>query len=247
MNWGVFLGAFAGSLIELVEILAVVLVVGKVAGWRNALVGSGSAIGLTIVVSLILGKSLTLIPVHILEIIAGVVLLAFGQVWTRSVVKYYGGILKQSEDEDERIRAELVREGVKSGWNWFSLMTAFKSSLLESVEIAIVVVTLGVTGGRWFEAIGGALVAAVGLVFFAFQLRAPLKRIPVKLMKFIASMLLMGFGTYWLGQGLDVHWPTGSWAIIWLPLVWGLLMAGAATFLRWRRSRRADSYLRRQR
>lgn len=215
-----------------------VIVVGRVGGWHNALVGSGSAIGLTVVASLILGKSLTLIPGHVLEIIAGTVLLVFGQVWTRSVVKYYGGILKQTEDEDERIRAELAREGVKSGWNWFALITAFKSSLLESVEIAIVVVTLGVTGGKWFEAIGGALVAAVGLVFFAFQLRTPLNQIPVKLMKFIASMLLMGFGTYWLGQGLNVHWPTSGWAIIWLPLVWGLLMAGAAVFLRWR-SRRA--------
>jgi uncharacterized membrane protein len=71
----------------LVEILAVVLVVGRVAGWRNALAGSGSAIVLTAITSLILGKSLTLIPVHVIEIIAGAVLLSFGQVWTRSVVK----------------------------------------------------------------------------------------------------------------------------------------------------------------
>ncbi len=48
MNWGVFLGAFTGSLIELVEILAVVMIVGRVAGWPNALVGSSSAISLTV-------------------------------------------------------------------------------------------------------------------------------------------------------------------------------------------------------
>lgn len=38
MNWGIFVGAFAGSLVELVEILAV----GKVSGWRNALAGAGA-------------------------------------------------------------------------------------------------------------------------------------------------------------------------------------------------------------
>jgi uncharacterized membrane protein len=41
MHMGVGIGAFAGSWIELVEILAVVLVVGRVAGWRNAWPGTG--------------------------------------------------------------------------------------------------------------------------------------------------------------------------------------------------------------
>jgi uncharacterized membrane protein len=67
MNWEIFLASFAGSLIELVEILGIVLVVGSLAGWHNALLGSAGGIGLTVVVSLILGKSLTLIPVDILR------------------------------------------------------------------------------------------------------------------------------------------------------------------------------------
>ncbi len=232
MNWEIFLASFTGSLIELVEILGVVIVVGRVAGWRNALVGSGSGIGLTLVASLILGKSLTLIPVDVLKIIAGAFLLAFGQAWTRSVVKYYGGVLKRSDDEDEKLQEELAREGIKSGWNWFAVVTTFKSSLLESVEVAIAVVTLGATGGKWFEAIGGASASVVGLVFFAFLLRAPLNQVPVKMMKFVAAMLLMGFGTYWLGEGLNVRWPTGSLAIIGLPVAWGSFMAGAAALLR---------------
>jgi uncharacterized membrane protein len=236
MNWEIFLASFTGSLIELVEILGVVIVVGRVAGWRNALVGSGSGIGLTVVASLVLGKSLTLIPVNILKIIAGAFLLAFGQAWTRSVVNYYGGVRKQADDEEEELREELARGGIKSGWNWFAVVAAFKSSLLESVEIAIAIVTLGATGGKWFEAIGGAAAAMVGLVFFAFLLRGPLNRVPVKIMKFVAAMLLMGFGTYWLGEGLKVWWPTGSWTIIWLPLFWGSLMVSAAILLRWRLS-----------
>lgn len=234
MNWEIFLASFTGALIELVEILGVVIVVGRVAGWRNALVGSVSGIGLTVVASLILGKSLTLIPVHVLQIIAGAFLLAFGQRWTRSVINYYGGVLKKADDEDEQLREELEKEGITPGWNWFSFVTTFKSSLLESVEIAIAVVTLGVTAGKWFEAIGGVLVAAVGLLFLAFLLRTPLSQVPVKIMKFVASMLLMGFGTYWLGEGLNVRLPTGSWAIIFLPLIWGSFMAGAAALLRWR-------------
>lgn len=241
MNWGVFLGAFAGSLIELVEILAVVLVVGSVAGWRNALVGAGSAVGLVVVIALIVGKGLTLVPVHALEFFAGIILLAFGQMWARSVIKYYGGTLRPKDDEDDRLREQLRREGGRPAWNVVALAAAFKSSLLESVEIAIVVIGFGVAGGDWFESIGGALIATVGLIIFAILLRAPLARVPVKAMKFFASMLLMGLGTYWLGEGLGYEWPTGGWSLLWLPLLWGLLMAGGAALPRLRRSEAAGT------
>lgn len=239
MNWGVFLGSFAGSLIELVEILAVVLVVGRVAGWRNALVGAGSAVGLVMVAAFVVGRGLTLIPVQPLEIVAGVVLLTFGAWWARSVVRYYGGVLRPADDEDERLRERLAREGGRTGWNLVALATAFKSSLLESVEIAIVVVGFGVAGGEWSEAIGGALIATVGLVLFAVLLRAPLERVPVKPTKFAAAMLLLGFGVYWLGEGLGYEWPTGGLSVIWLPLAWGMLMAAGAAVLR-RRSEKTQ-------
>lgn len=234
MNWEIFIASFTGSLIELVEILGVVLVVGRVAGWRNALIGASGGIGLTLIVSLLLGKSLMLIPINYLQLVAGAFLLAFGQAWTRSVVKYYGGIPKRGKDEEEELQAELEQQGKQPGWNWVAIVAAFKSSLLESVEIAIAVVALGAAGGKWLEAISGAGVATVGLILFAFLLRAPLNQVPVKLMKFVAAMLLMGFGTYWLGEGLNIEWLTGNWAIAWLPLVWGLLMASAAMLLRWR-------------
>lgn len=76
---GGLFGAFAGSLIELVENLAVVLVVGRVAGWRNALLGAGTAVGLTVVIAVATGTALALVPVHLLEIVAGTIFVAFGQ------------------------------------------------------------------------------------------------------------------------------------------------------------------------
>ncbi len=94
VSWAIFLGAFVGSLIELVEVLAVVLVVGRVAGWRNALAGAGSAVGLVAVAALVVGSGLALIPARPLELLAGVILLGFGQAWARSVTKYYGGVLE---------------------------------------------------------------------------------------------------------------------------------------------------------
>ncbi len=241
MSWAIFLGAFVGSLIELVEVLAVVLVVGRVAGWRNALAGAGSAVGLVAVAALVVGSGLALIPARPLELLAGVILLGFGQAWARSVTKYYGGVLEAPDGDDERLREQLARDGGRGGWDTVALATAFKSSLVESFEIAIVVIGLGTAGGKWFEAIGGALLASVVLIFTAFWLRASLERVPVKPAKFIAATLLMGFGTYWLGEGLGFEWPGGIASLIWLPLLWGLFMAGGAVFLRSRRSEAAET------
>ncbi len=232
MNWEIVLGSFAGSLIEFVEILGVAIVVGRVAGWHNALVGSGSGVLGVVLASLLLGKSLMLIPLQILKVVAGGFLLAFGQRWTRSIVKYYGGILKRKDDEDEQIRQALEQNGTATTWNGFAIVTTFKSAVLETFEVAIAVVTLGAAASKWPEAIAGATAAGVGLLLFAFLLRGPLNRIPVKPMKFAAAMLLMGFGTYWLGDGLKIHWPFGEWAILALPLLWGSGMAGAAIVLK---------------
>jgi uncharacterized membrane protein len=236
VSWVVFLGAFIGSLIELVEVLAVVLVVGRVSGWRNAIVGAGSAVGLVAVAALIVGKGLALIPARPLELVAGVILLGFGQAWARSVTNHYGGVLGAQAEGDERLRRELGRDGARGSWDIVALATAFKSSLLESFEIAVVVIGLGTAGGRWFEAIGGALIATLMLIAFAFWLRAPLQRVPVKPAKFAAAALLLGFGTFWVGEGMGLGWPGGTVSLVWLPLLWGFLMAGVAVFLRRSRS-----------
>jgi uncharacterized membrane protein len=241
VSWAIFFGAFVGSLIELVEVLAVVLVVGRVAGWRNALVGAGSAVGLVAIATLAVGSSLALIPARPLEFFAGVILLGFGQMWARSVTRYYGGVSEAPDDDDERIREQLARDGGRGGWDTVALVTAFKSSLVESFEIAIVVIGLGTAGGNWFEATGGALVATVVLTCSALWLRASLERVPVKPAKFLAATLLMGFGTYWVGEGIGIGWPGDIISLIWLPLLWGLLMAGGAVFLRSRRGESAET------
>jgi uncharacterized membrane protein len=230
---GIFIGAFAGSLIELVEIFAVALIVGRIAGWHNALLGAGGAVLLTVVVSLFVGTGLTRIPVTYIEITAGLVMLVFGQHWLRSIVRYYAGRLSKHHDEDERMAAQLALGGGGRVWSAVAIATAFKSSLLESFEIALVVVALAAPQGRWLESLAGALAATLLLATLALLLRRSLKRVPVKPMKFVAAMMLMGFGTYWLGEGLGLEWWGESWALLYLTGLWGVGMA--LTALLWRR------------
>jgi len=117
VSWAVFLGAFVGSMIELVEVLAVVLVVGGVAGWRNAIVGAGSAVGLVAVAAVLVGKGLALIPARPLELVAGLILLGFGQAWARFATLYYGGVLEAPAEGDDGLRQRLARDGARGGWD----------------------------------------------------------------------------------------------------------------------------------
>jgi uncharacterized membrane protein len=231
---GIFIGAFAGSLIELVEIFAVALIVGRIAGWHNALLGAGSAMLLTALVSLFVGTGLTRIPVTVVEITAGLTMLLFGQHWLRGIVRYYAGRLPKHQDDDENMAVRLVQGGGRGRvWSAVAIATAFKSSLLESFEIALVVVALAAPSGAWLESLAGALAALLLLTALALLLRRSLNRVPVKPMKFVAAMMLMGFGTYWLGEGLGLEWWGEGWALLYFTGLWGVGMA--LTALLWRK------------
>jgi uncharacterized membrane protein len=232
VNWGIFAGALAGSLIELVEILVVVLVVGRVAGWRNALAGAGAAMGLVAFVALLAGGSLTLMPLRPLEVAAGTILLAFGGWWALSVTKYYGGLTHPEDDEEERLARQLSESDGRPGWNFLAALVAFKSSLIESFEVGIIVVGLGLASANWTEAVGGMLVAALGLVVLAIYLRGALQRVPVKPTKFFAAAFLLGFGAYWLGEGFGLNWPGGILSVVGLVFLAGTAMAAGAAVLR---------------
>ena len=98
--------------------------------------------------------------------------------------------------------------------------------------MAIIIVSLGLASGIWSESIGGMLLAAVGLVVFAVLLRGTLQNVPVKPTKFFAAALLLGFGTYWLGEGLGLGWPGGILSVVGLVVLAGVAMAAGAAVLR---------------
>ena len=152
------------------------------------------------------------------------------------MTKYYGGRTPPGEDEDEQLARQLAAGVTEGGggpmWRFGAMVVAFKSSLIESFEVAIIVLGLGLASGAWSESIGGMLLAAAGLVVFAVLLRRALQNVPVKPTKFFAATLLLGFGVYWLGEGLGVEWPGGILSVAGLVILAGAAMAAVAAVLR---------------
>src|SRR5436309_13632072 len=78
--------AFLGSLVEAVEALTIVLAVASVRGWRPAGLGALAGLALLAFAVLLLGPLIGRIPLHVLQLVIGVLLLLFGMRWLRKAI-----------------------------------------------------------------------------------------------------------------------------------------------------------------
>ena len=230
--------AFLASLVEVVEAFTIILAVGTVRGWRPA--AAGTMAGLIVLSAMVafLGPALNQIPLQSMRIAIGLLLLLFGLRWLRKAILRYAGVIPLHDEFTAFAAAttELGRNELRSHrrLNWIAGITAFKAVLLEGVEVVFIVVAVGVGPGLLGPAsIGaaaaGALVLAVGLIA-----HRPLARLPENTLKFAVGILLSSFGVFWTGEGLEVTWPGGDFALAGFILVFSV-----ASFLSVRISRSA--------
>ena len=213
-----FLGAFLASAVEAVEALTVVLAVGVTRGWRSTLAGVGAASVVLIAIVAALGPALNHIPISTLRFVVGALLLAFGLQWLRKAILRAGGF-KPLHDEDaafarEREQAGAAAPAAAKGMDWYSFTVAFKSVLLEGLEVAFIVIGFGSAQGELGLAAGAAAAAVVVVIAVGIAVRGPLARVPENSLKFVVGVLLTSFGTFWGAEGAGVTWPGSDLAIL---------------------------------
>jgi uncharacterized membrane protein len=214
----VALAAFLASAVEMVEALTIVVAVGVTRGWRSALLGAGvAALALGVVVAG-LGPALTQIPISGLRLVVGGLLLVFGLQWLRKAILRASGF-KPLHDEEAVFRYELEaarRAGgaADSAVDWYSFTVAFKGVLLEGLEVAFIVLTIGSSQHNVPLAAAGAAGAFVLVGAAGVAVHRPLSRVPENSMKFAVGVMLTTFGTFWGAEGAGVHWPGGDSSIL---------------------------------
>jgi uncharacterized membrane protein len=219
----VVLSSFIASAVEFVEALTVLLAVGVIRGWRSTLLGAGAAIVVLAALVAGLGPLLTHIPIDLLRLVVGAVLIAFGLQWlTKAILRAAGA--RASRDELAsfgRQVAALAEEPTvpANGVDWISFTVAFKGVLLEGLEVAFIVVTLGAAGSQLASALVGAALSGVAVLTIGALIRQPLAHLPENQMKFGVGLMLVSFGTFWAGEGIAIAWPGDDLAIL-------LLLAG---------------------
>lgn len=141
MNTGlVAIATFLAASVEWVEALTIVLAVGMFKSWRTALLATGAALGVLIILVLVFGFAITsYISIALARTLVGVGLLLFGLGWLYKAILRSTG-LKAMHDEAEAYadaKAELMTHGHAFG-------TAFGGVFLEGLEVVFIVVALGV-------------------------------------------------------------------------------------------------------
>ena len=226
----VVISTFIASCVEMTEMVIIVVGVGAARGWRSTGVGAGSGMVILVGIVLGLGRALSLIPINVVRVIIGALLLTFGLQWYRK------GVIGVAADGftgggGEEVDASGGSRG--SGLDWTAFVLSFKGVLLEGLEIAFIVVAFGASGGTGSSSAGsgttsgsftsayiGAAAAFVLIGALGFAAKSRLERVPGRTLKFGVGGLLSTFGTFWMLEGLGVHWPGSDLSLAWLYAVY---------------------------
>ena len=203
--------AFLASLVEVVEAFTIVLAVTTLRGWRPAALGTAGALAVLGAVVLTLGPLLDRVPLHLLQLIVGILLLLFGIGWLRKAALRAAGVIPL-HDEDAIFAAETAHLGEearrrKSSLDWIAGITAFKAVLLEGLEVVFIVIAVGAGRGLLGPASLGALAACALVLLVGALVHRPLSRVPENTLKFGVGVMLSAFGVLWTGEGLGIEWP----------------------------------------
>ena len=206
----VLVGAvFLACAVEMVEALTIVFAVGHTRGWRSAFEGVAAALVALSALVAVFGPALIHVPLTWLRLIVGGVLLIFGMQWLRKAILRSSG-LKAKHDEDAIYHETVAElESVTPGVNRdrIAFVMAFKGVFLEGLEVVITVLTLGTSAHRLGLASVTAAVALVLVAIIGVVVAKQLSSVPENAMKMSVGVLLLTYGTFWVGEGLKVKWP----------------------------------------
>jgi uncharacterized membrane protein len=216
-DWPPLLAAFLASAVEFVEALTVVLAIAVVRGLRPALLGTGLALGVLVALVLIIGPTLSRIPLEWAQLALGTLLLLFGMRWLRKAILRAAGLLPLHDEEAtfQREKQNMRDSGStpSARLDTIALAAAFKIVMLEGIEVVFIVIAIGTTNHMLLPASIGALAALFLVVGLGIAIHRPLSRIPENALKFCVGILLSAFGTFWVGEGVGVVWPGSDGAI----------------------------------
>lgn len=219
-----FIAVLLACIVEAVEATTIVLAAGTARHWKSALQGVCVGLVVLVVITAILGPTVSHINPSPLRLVVGTVLLVFGLQWLRKAILRASGY-KALHDEDKAFREELeAARAAKSESrgavaDWYGFTLCFKGTLLEGLEVVMIVLTFGANAHNIpLAALAGAI-GVIAVVAVGVAIKKPLSRVPENTMKFVVAIMLTGFGIFWGAEGAmgtGHEWPGKDAALLWL-------------------------------
>jgi uncharacterized membrane protein len=213
MDWAALLPLFLTASVEWVEAFTIVLAVSLTIGWGASLGAAAVGLGTLAVLTAATGGALSLgLNLHAIQFVIGVFLLLFGVRWLAKAIARQAG-LKALHDED--LEFQETRAKISKG-DWFAAwLVAYKGTLLEGLEVWLVVVAFSLHSQAWVSNGLAALLALAAVFVAGLAVRAPLRRVPENAIKFVVGAMIVSFGSYWTLEAMagDV-WPLGDWSLL---------------------------------
>src|SRR6202166_5478335 len=133
--------AFVASLVEVVEAFTIVLAAGTLRGWRAAIGGTAAGLAALVLIVVALGPLLDRVPLHLLQLVIGVLLLLFGMGWLRKAVLRAAGIIAL-HDENVAFAAETANLSDRttprrSGFDWLRGGIGIEAVLLDGPGVVL--------------------------------------------------------------------------------------------------------------
>jgi uncharacterized membrane protein len=232
-----FFAVFLACAVEAVEATTIVLAAGTARDWRSATIGLIGALVVLAGMVAILGPAVSSLPLRGLRLVVGALLLVFGLQWLRKAILRASGF-KAVHDEVQIFADEVAaarsapREQRGLVHDWYAFTLSFKGVLLEGLEVVFITLTFGTNAHDVGLASLAALAAVAVVAGIGFVVRAPLARVPENSMKFVVSIMLTGFGTYWGAEGAGATWPGNDAALPIAVAVVALLALGLVAMMR---------------
>jgi uncharacterized membrane protein len=219
-NSSVFVVTFLGAAVEVIEAVIILVGVGTIRGWRSTWLGAAAGLALLAVVILVFGSALRVVPIGVLRVVIGFLLLVFGLQWLRKGIRRVSVNGLRGMGERNAPADHIPAEGV----DWTAFVLSFKGVVLEGLEVAFIVLSVGLGARALGSAVLGAVAAFVVIAGAGLLARNVVQGIPRSALQLVVGTILSSFGTFWAVQGLGVGWPGGDAAIVGL-VGWYVLVA----------------------
>lgn len=207
------LATFLAGAVESIETLTVVLAAGLTRNWKSAYLGALAGVLTLAVAILVVGKIvISVVPLHLLNVVIGLFLLLFGSRWLVKAIQRYGGMkpLRNETDAFEKTSSKLSREGPKnSRMDRVAFSVSYGATLLEGSEVAFAVISFGSIAHMMRYAVLGSAAGVVVVTLLGMAFRRPLASFPENGIKYVVGIMLTALGSLWTGEGVGVHWIMG--------------------------------------